>query len=52
MQPDTKSAQAAVLFVIQSADLSSTDAQTVIEFARRDGLAWIAYPKAGQLGLI
>ncbi len=35
-------------FVVRAADLTGLDA--VFDAARADGLAWIAYPKAGQLG--
>jgi hypothetical protein len=42
-------AQAVIAFVRSSADLPEV-AQAAIDAARADKLAWIAYPKAGQLG--
>lgn len=49
--PTTKSADADVvlLFVHDRAEVA-TLAAAAVDLARRDGLAWIAYPKAGQLG--
>jgi hypothetical protein len=41
-------AGAVIAFVPQRADLAA--AQPAIEAAREDRLAWIVYPKAGQLG--
>ncbi|HEU5416453.1 MAG TPA: hypothetical protein VFV41_02095 [Streptosporangiaceae bacterium] len=41
-------ADAVIAFVAQRADLAA--AQPAIEAAREDRLAWICYPKAGQLG--
>lgn len=45
----SKSADAILLFVRDLAELDEM-AGPVVELALRDGLAWIAYPKAGQLG--
>jgi len=45
----SKSADAILLFVRDLAELDEK-AGPVVELALRDGLAWIAYPKAGQLG--
>jgi hypothetical protein len=42
-------AGAVIAFARQVADLDSA-AGPAIDAARRDRLAWIAYPKAGQLG--
>jgi hypothetical protein len=42
-------AGAVIAFVHRSDDLTGI-AQPAIEAARNDKLAWIAYPKAGQLG--
>jgi hypothetical protein len=42
-------AAAVIAFARHRADLADT-AGPAIEAARRDQLAWIAYPKAGQLG--
>jgi hypothetical protein len=42
-------AGAVVTFVHTGADLPG-GAQAAIEAARQDKLAWVAYPKAGQLG--
>jgi hypothetical protein len=36
--------------VTRTADLVSPDAEAVLAAARRDALAWVAYPKACQLG--
>ncbi|HEY2506744.1 MAG TPA: hypothetical protein VGI58_09515 [Streptosporangiaceae bacterium] len=43
------SAAAVIVFVHHAADLEQA-AGPAIEAARQDRLAWIAYPKAGQLG--
>jgi hypothetical protein len=42
-------ADAVILFVRDRADLDA-HARPALEAARRDALAWIAYPKAGKLG--
>jgi hypothetical protein len=42
-------AGAVIAFAHRRADLAGV-AQPAIEAARQDRLAWIAYPKAGQLG--
>lgn len=42
-------ADAVIVFVLDSAALDA-DAEPALEAARRDALAWIAYPKAGKLG--
>jgi hypothetical protein len=47
---DPVSADAVIAFVTMAADLAEAPAQAAIAAARRDALAWIAYPKAGQLG--
>ena len=44
-----EAADVVVAFVRGKADLASV-AAPAIEAARRDKLAWIAYPKAGKLG--
>lgn len=44
-----KSAEAVMVFVKSGAELDKRAAPAV-EAARDDRLAWIAYPKAGQLG--
>ncbi|MBO0863865.1 MAG: hypothetical protein J2P16_02190 [Mycobacterium sp.] len=46
---DAPEADAIVAFVLTRPDLD-TVATSAIEAARRDKLAWIAYPKAGKLG--
>jgi hypothetical protein len=46
---DPSTADAVIAFVVQAAELSAT-ASHAIAAARDDRLAWIAYPKAGQLG--
>src|ERR1700728_682805 len=49
-QPGSPSnAQAVIAFVRSSANLADV-AQAAIEAARDDKVAWVAYPKAGQLG--
>lgn len=47
---DPASADAVVAFVTLEADLSTADVEAVVEAARRDALAWLSYPKGGQLG--
>jgi hypothetical protein len=42
-------ADAVIVFVRTAAELRGQGA-AALEAARRDSLAWIAYPKAGQLG--
>ena len=46
---DPASADAVIAFARNKAELDSV-AGPAIEAARRDKLAWIAYPKAGKLG--
>jgi hypothetical protein len=46
---DASQADAVIAFVLDSAALDSV-AAPAIQAARDDRLAWIAYPKAGQLG--
>jgi phage-related baseplate assembly protein len=43
-------ADAAIVFVTTSADLSTPAADAIVESARRDAVTWVAYPKARQLG--
>lgn len=43
-------ADAVLLFVTATADLSTEDGAAVVQAARRDALAWVAYPKGGRLG--
>lgn len=50
LQSDPSRADATVLFVTTSADLSTAEADAVVAAAQRDAMAWVAYPKAGQLG--
>jgi hypothetical protein len=45
----SKSAEAILLFVKNLAELDA-EVAPMIEMGRADGLAWIAYPKSGQLG--
>ncbi len=49
LQGDAASADAVILFVANAAELGER-ADNVVQAAKRDALAWIAYPKAGQLG--
>ena len=46
---DAETAEAVLAFVVKAADLDTVAAPAVAA-ARKDRLAWIAYPKAGQLG--
>jgi hypothetical protein len=46
---DAASADAIILFVATAAELGR-HANNVVQAAKRDALAWVAYPKAGQLG--
>jgi hypothetical protein len=46
---DDASAEAVILFVTDRRQLEA-DANSILEPARHDRLAWIAYPRAGQLG--
>jgi hypothetical protein len=46
---DPKSAKALLLFVRDSQDLKAK-VKPAVEAARRDAIAYVAYPKAGQLG--
>ncbi|MFI6360421.1 hypothetical protein ACIBJF_49705 [Streptomyces sp. NPDC050743] len=47
---DAASADAVLVFVTTSGDLLGADAQAALAAARRDALAWVAYPKGGKLG--
>lgn len=47
---EAASADAVVAFVTTSRDLLGADAQAALAAARRDALAWVAYPKGGKLG--
>ncbi|MFT4212927.1 MAG: hypothetical protein QM626_13770 [Microbacterium sp.] len=47
---DAAAATAAVVLVRVRAELASAEVRETLEFARRDAVSWIAYPKAGQLG--
>ncbi|MFD9791612.1 hypothetical protein ACFWXK_11755 [Streptomyces sp. NPDC059070] len=44
------SADAVLAFVTTSGDLHEAEARAALGAARRDALAWVAYPKAGKLG--
>jgi hypothetical protein len=46
---EAASADAIILFVATAAELGE-HANNVVQAAKRDALAWVAYPKAGQLG--
>jgi hypothetical protein len=46
---EAASADAIILFVATAAELGEY-ATNVVQAAKRDALAWVAYPKAGQLG--
>lgn len=47
---DAGSADAVLVFVQGSADLPGEDVAAAVDAARRDALAWVAYPKGGKLG--
>jgi hypothetical protein len=47
--PDPDTADAVLVFVRDRAGLDAS-AEPAIAAGRRDALAWVAYPKAGQLG--
>lgn len=47
---DAASADAVIAFVTTSGDLLGAAAQAALAAARRDALAWVAYPKGGKLG--
>ena len=47
---DAASADAVLVFVTSRADLGAVDVASALDAARRDLLAWVAYPKGGQLG--
>ncbi|KUN09253.1 hypothetical protein AQI95_05285 [Streptomyces yokosukanensis] len=47
---DAASADAVLAFVTTSHDLLGAGAQAALAAARRDALAWVAYPKGGKLG--
>ncbi|MEU8972013.1 hypothetical protein AB0D11_22525 [Streptomyces monashensis] len=47
---DAASADAVLAFVTTAGDLSGAGAQAALAAARRDALAWVAYPKGGRLG--
>lgn len=47
---DPAQAEAAVIVFVQNAAELAEAAGPAIDAARQDRLAWIAYPKAGQLG--
>src|SRR5579864_2050182 len=49
LQQDAGSADAVILFVANAAEFGQR-ADNVVKAAKRDALAWVAYPKAGQLG--
>ena len=46
---DAASADVVIVFVTTAAEFTK-DAESAVQAAKRDALAWVAYPKAGQLG--
>jgi hypothetical protein len=46
----TSEADALLVFVRSAADLDTEEVAHVLEAARRDRLAWVAYPKGKRLG--
>lgn len=49
LHDDAGSADAVILFVASAAELGQRG-DNVVQAAKRDALAWVAYPKAGRLG--
>ena len=49
LQGDAASADVVILFVTTAAEFGQR-ADNVVQAAKRDALAWVAYPKAGKLG--
>jgi hypothetical protein len=49
LHSDAGSADVVILFVTNTAEFEER-ADNVVQAAKRDALAWVAYPKAGQLG--
>jgi hypothetical protein len=49
LQSDAATADAVILFVATAAELRE-HGDAVVRAAKRDALAWVAYPKAGRLG--
>ncbi|MFF7354006.1 MULTISPECIES: hypothetical protein [Streptomyces] len=47
---EAASADVVLAFVTSSGDLPGEGAQAALAAARRDALAWVAYPKGGRLG--
>ena len=47
---DASDADAVIAFVAARADLESARIDALLDAGRRDALAWVAYPKGGQLG--
>ncbi|MBO1330025.1 hypothetical protein [Streptomyces sp. VRA16 Mangrove soil] len=47
---DAAAADAVLAFVTGSGDLAGPAVRAVLAAARRDALAWVAYPKGGKLG--
>jgi hypothetical protein len=47
---DADAADAVIAFVTRSDDLLGAPVTAALAAARRDALAWVAYPKAGKLG--
>lgn len=47
---DASDADAVIAFVAARADLGSARIDALLGAGRRDALAWVAYPKGGQLG--
>lgn len=46
----SSSADAVLVFVRTVADLDTDEVAQVLDAARQDRLAWVAYPKGGRLG--
>jgi hypothetical protein len=49
LHTDAGSADAVIVFAKTAAEVRE-HADNVVQAAKRDALAWVAYPKAGQLG--
>ena len=47
---DSAFGEAVLVFVTRTEDIASPEVEALVAAARRDALAWVAYPKAGKLG--
>lgn len=47
---DSAFGEAVLVFVTRAEDIASPEVEALVAAARRDALAWVAYPKGGKLG--